>query len=110
MLAVGTYDLSWPSEHVSQLNNCYYVLVVCISIISVSCLDLDGFHFIIKNNIYSTIMETFDMLFAMRKLRKYAGHINNNSVPLRAMLSIPRGLMLPILIVLLLFSQLIERV
>ena len=52
-LAVGVYDLTLPSRLVFQLKNCYYVSAVSINIISVSCLDVDGFHFIIKNNIFS---------------------------------------------------------
>ena len=52
-LAVGVYDLTLPSGLVFQLKNCYYVPVVSINIISVSCLDVDGFHLIIKNNIFS---------------------------------------------------------
>ena len=52
-LAVGVYDLTFPSGLVFQLKNCYYVLAVSINIISVSCLDVDRFHFIIKNNIFS---------------------------------------------------------
>ena len=36
-----------------MLKNCYYVPVVSRNIISVSCLNVDGFHFIIKNNIFS---------------------------------------------------------
>ena len=52
-LAVGVYDLTLPSGLVFQLKNCYYVPFVSRNIISVSCLDVDGFHFIIKNNIFS---------------------------------------------------------
>ena len=52
-LAVGVYDLTLPSRLVFQLKNCYYVPTVSRNIISVSCLDVDGFHFIIKNNIFS---------------------------------------------------------
>ena len=52
-LAVGVYDLTLPSGLVLQLKNCYYVHGVSRNIISVSCLDVDGFHFIIKNNIFS---------------------------------------------------------
>ena len=52
-LAVGVYDLTLPSGFVFQLKNCYYVTAVSRNIISVSCLDVDGFHFIIKNNILS---------------------------------------------------------
>ena len=53
VLAVRVYDLTFPSGLVFQLKNCYYVLAVSRNIISVSCLDMDGFHFIIKNNIFS---------------------------------------------------------
>ena len=52
-LAVGVYDLTLPTGLVFQLKNCYYVPVVSRNIIQVSCLDVDGFHFIIKNNIFS---------------------------------------------------------
>ena len=52
-LDVRVYDLTLPSELVFQLKNCYYVPTVSRNIISVSCLDVDGFHFIIKNNIFS---------------------------------------------------------
>ena len=52
-LVVGVYDLTLPSGLVFQLKNCYYVPAVSRNIISVSCLDVDGFHFIIKNNIFS---------------------------------------------------------
>ena len=52
-LTVGVYDLTFPSGLVFQLKNCYYVPAVSKNIISVSCLDIDGFHFIIKNNIFS---------------------------------------------------------
>ena len=49
-LVIGTYDLTLPSGLVLQLSNCYYVPTMSKNIISVSCLDNDGFHFIIKNN------------------------------------------------------------
>ena len=52
-LAVGVYDLTLPSGLVFQLKNCYYVPTMSRNIISISCLDVDGFHFIIKNNIFS---------------------------------------------------------
>ena len=52
-LAVGFYDLTLPSGLVFQLKNCYYVAAVRRNIISISCLDVDGFHFLIKNNIFS---------------------------------------------------------
>ena len=49
-LAVGTYELALPSGLILSLNNCYYVPAMSRNIISVACLDLDGFDFIIKNN------------------------------------------------------------
>ena len=52
-LALGVYDLTLPSGLFFQLKNCYYVPAMSRNIISVSCLDVDGFHFIIKNNIFS---------------------------------------------------------
>jgi len=48
-LAVGTYSLSLPSCMVLELKNCYYVPAINKKIISVSCLDMEGFHFSIKN-------------------------------------------------------------
>ncbi|KAL1189337.1 Retrovirus-related Pol polyprotein from transposon TNT 1-94 [Cardamine amara subsp. amara] len=48
-LAVGTYHLSLPSGLVLDLHNCYYVPAISRNIISVFCLDLDGFDFSIKN-------------------------------------------------------------
>ena len=52
-LAVGVYDLTLPSGLVFQLKNSYYVHAVSRNIISVSCLTVDEFYFIIKNNIFS---------------------------------------------------------
>ena len=52
-LPVGFYDLTLPSGIVFQLKNCYYVPAVSRNIISVSCLTVDEFYFIIKNNIFS---------------------------------------------------------
>ena len=49
-LAVGTYYLSLPSRLVLELDNCYYVPAMSRNIISISCLDMVGFSFIIKNN------------------------------------------------------------
>ena len=45
------------------------------------------------------------MLLAMFDVRKYTGHTNGKSMPLRARLSIPQGLMLLVLMDPLLFSQ-----
>ena len=49
-LVIGTYYLTFPSGLVLQLSNCYYVPTMSKNIIFASCLDNDGFHFIIKNN------------------------------------------------------------
>ena len=49
-LAVGTYYLSFPLRLVLELDNCYYVPTMSMNIISISCLDMIGFSFIIKNN------------------------------------------------------------
>ena len=62
-LAVGVYDLTLPSGLVFQLKNCYYVPAVSRNIISVSYLDVDGFHFIIKNNIFPIYIVDFFFLW-----------------------------------------------
>ena len=49
-LAIGTSYLSFPSGLVLELDNCYYVPTMSRNIISISCLDMVGFSFIIKNN------------------------------------------------------------
>jgi hypothetical protein len=48
-LAVGTYNLSLPSGLILELNNCYYVPAISRNIISIPCLDEEGFQFAIKN-------------------------------------------------------------
>ena len=48
-LAVGTYSLSLPSGLLLELNNCYFVPTLNQNIISASCLEDDGFEFVIKN-------------------------------------------------------------
>jgi len=48
-LAIGTYFLLLPSGLVLELNNCYYIPGLKRNIISASCLEEDGFEFIIKN-------------------------------------------------------------
>jgi transposase InsO family protein len=48
-LAVGTFHLSLPSGLVLELNNCYHVPAISRNIISVSCLDMDGFDISIRN-------------------------------------------------------------
>ena len=49
-LVVGTYYLSLPLGLVLELDNCYYVPTMSRNIISISCLDMVEFSFIIKNN------------------------------------------------------------
>ena len=49
-LVVGTYYLSLPLGLVLELDNCYYVPAMSRNIISISCLDMVGFFFIIQNN------------------------------------------------------------
>ena len=49
-LTVGTCYLTLPNGLVLQLSNCCYVPIMSKNIISISCLDNDGFYFIIKNN------------------------------------------------------------
>ena len=61
-LVVGSYELTFPSGLLLVSDNCYYVPTICRNIISVSCLDNDGFSFIIKNNNCS-IFHT-DMFYA----------------------------------------------
>jgi hypothetical protein len=55
-LAVGTYSLSLPSRLVLELNNCYFVPTFNKNIISASCLEDDGFEFVIKNKCCSIFL------------------------------------------------------
>ena len=48
-LAVGIYTLSLPSGLILDLKDCYFVPTLTENIISISCLDLDGFTIITKN-------------------------------------------------------------
>mgnify|MGYP004715436751 CR=1 FL=1 len=58
VLIVGTYYLSLPSDLVLELSNCYYVPILTASIISISCLDIEGFFNSIKNKCcYFHVME-----------------------------------------------------
>ena len=45
--------MSLPSGLVILLKNCYFVPAMSRNLISVSCLDMDGFSFIIQNNVIS---------------------------------------------------------
>jgi hypothetical protein len=55
-LAVGVYSLSLPSGLVLELNNCYYIPALGKNIISSSCLEEDGYEFIIKNKCCSIFL------------------------------------------------------
>jgi hypothetical protein len=55
-LAIGTYSLSLPSGLVLELNNCYFVHALNENIIFASCLEDDGFKFVIKNKCCSVFM------------------------------------------------------
>ena len=57
----GDYELILPSGLVILLRNCYYVPVMSRNIISISCLDLDGYSFVIKNNKITIHLMTFIM-------------------------------------------------
>ena len=52
-LEIGDLDLTLPSGLVILLKNCYYVPAMSRNIISACCLDMDGFVFIIENNVIS---------------------------------------------------------
>ena len=60
-LEIEDFELTLPSGLVILLKNCYYVPAVSRNIISVSCLDMNGFVFIIKNNVISIHCE--DMFY-----------------------------------------------
>ena len=55
-LAVGTYLLSLPLGLILKLNNCYYVPAMSKNIILISCLDNEGFDFVIKNKCCSVYL------------------------------------------------------
>ena len=61
-LVVGSYELTFPSGLLLVLDNFYYVHIMCRNIMLVSCLDNDGFSFIIKNNNCSIFHK--DMFYA----------------------------------------------
>ena len=52
-IEIGDYSLTLPSGLIIVLTNCYYVPAMSRNIISISCLDNDGYNFIILNNIIS---------------------------------------------------------
>ena len=50
MIVVGTLPLHLPSGLILDLNNCYFVPVLSMNIISGSCLMRDGYSFKSENN------------------------------------------------------------
>ena len=48
-IAVGIYSLVLPSGLIIELKDCYFVPAITRNIISVSCLDKEGFSFVIKD-------------------------------------------------------------
>ena len=56
-LAVGTYEVTLPSGLLLVLNNCYYVPALSRNIISISCLDNEGFNFLICDKKFSISQE-----------------------------------------------------
>ena len=82
-LAIGTYYLSLPSGLVLELDNCYYVPAMSRNIISISCLDMVGFSFIIKNNTCSIYYG--DIFYGNAHLSKglyILNHDNPNAKPI----------------------------
>jgi len=77
-LAVGTFHLSLPSGMVLELNNCYHVPAISRNIISISCLDLDGFHFLIKDKCCS--FDRGDIFYGSGPLENGL-YVLNQSVP-----------------------------
>ncbi|KAG7572396.1 Integrase catalytic core [Arabidopsis suecica] len=77
-LAVGTYSLSLPSGMVLELKNCYYVPAINKNIISVSCLDMEGFNFSIKNKCCS--FDRDDMFYGSAPLENGL-YVLNQSMP-----------------------------
>ena len=67
-LAVGIYTLSLPSGLILDLKDCYFVPALTKNIISISCLDLDGFTIITKNK--SCSLYRADVFYG-------AGHLTN---------------------------------
>ena len=67
-LAIGIYTLSLTSGLILDLKDCYFVPALTKNIISISCLDLDGFTIITKNK--SCSLYRADVFYA-------AGHLTN---------------------------------
>ena len=87
VLAVGVYDLTLPSGLFFQLKNYYYMPAMSRNIISVSCLDVDGFHFIIKNNIF--FIYNTDIFYRNAHLANGLYVLNLNRIPSKAVEKTP---------------------
>ena len=67
-LAIGIYTISLPNGLILDLKYCYFVPALTKNIISISCLDLDGFTSITKNK--SCSLYRADVFYG-------AGHLTN---------------------------------
>ena len=67
-LAVGSYELTLPSRILLVLDNCYYVPTMCRNIISVSCLDNDGFLLLLRIIIAPFFIKTCSMQMPIYKM------------------------------------------
>ena len=63
-IAVETFHLSLPLSLVLELKNCYYVSTISRNIISIPCLNLEGFQFSIKKCIVLLIVMIFFIVAA----------------------------------------------
>ena len=57
LLGIGMYPLRLPSGLVLELKNCYCVPALNKNIISYSCLEDDGYDFVIKNKYCSIFVQ-----------------------------------------------------
>src|SRR3954469_11626905 len=84
VMSIGTLRLSLPSGLILVLNNCYYVPVLSMNIVSGSCLIRDHYSFksettgcsIYKNNVFYVHAPVCNGLFLM-DLEYHDSHINN---------------------------------
>jgi hypothetical protein len=53
VVAVGDLNLHLPSGLILELGGVYFVLSISRNIISISCMDMDGFTFSIKDQYFS---------------------------------------------------------
>jgi hypothetical protein len=64
-VVVGDLDLHLPSGLILELSSVYFIPSIYRNIISVSCMDIDGFTFLLKINAFLFI----EMVFFMAILR-----------------------------------------